>query len=63
MAMKKKKKQKKTEVDNAKQNIIMGCFEELIVDLCFRVVCCFGKQIKKVVTWATRNCKSEAQII
>lgn len=38
-------RKKKKQVDNAKQNIIMGCFEELIVDLCFRVVCCFGKQI------------------
>lgn len=36
---------KKTEVDNAKQNIIMGHFQELIVDLCFRVVRCSGKQV------------------
>lgn len=38
---------KKTEVDDAKQNIIMGCLEGLIVDLCFRVVCYSGKQTKK----------------
>lgn len=30
---------KKKEFDNAKQNIIMGCFGGVIVDLCFRVVC------------------------